>query len=344
MSAPRAAILGCAGPRLSEGEAAFFRDADPWGFIVFARNVQDPDQLRALVGDLREAVGREAPILVDQEGGRVARLKAPHWREWPWMERLMRLPEPDADAALALQFRLIAHELRGVGIDVNCMPIADVNGPGTDPIISTRALGRDAASVARRGRIVADAMAAGGVLSVLKHVPGHGRATTDSHEALPVVDASLEELRASDFAAFRPLADLPLGMTAHIVYTALDADLPATQSPAGIRAIREEIGFGGLLMTDDLSMKALSGGMAERAEASLAAGCDLILHCNGDMAEMEAALSVTPRLEGRALARSEAAFAARRAPVEFDVAEADARYAALVAGLGSALNGEAVHA
>lgn len=337
MSAARAIILGCAGPRLSAGEAAFFRDADPWGFIVFARNVQDPDQLRALTAELREAVGRDAPILVDQEGGRVARLKPPHWREWPWMERMVEgLPEALADEALAIQFRAIAAELQAVGLDVNCMPIADVRFEETDGIISTRALGRTAATVARRGRIVADAMAAGGVLPVLKHLPGHGRATADSHLALPVVDASLEELRAHDFAAFRPLADLVMGMTAHIVYSAIDPEAPATQSPAGIRAIREELGFDGLLMTDDLSMNALAGGMAERAERSIAAGCDLILHCNGDMAEMEGALSATPRLEGRALARAERALAARRAPEPFDAEAADARFAQIARTLESA--------
>ncbi|MDF2232824.1 beta-N-acetylhexosaminidase [Albimonas sp. CAU 1670] len=341
MGAPRAIILGCAGPRLSAGEAAFFRDADPWGFILFARNVQDPEQLRALTAELRAAVGRDAPILVDQEGGRVARLKAPHWREWPWMERMVEgLPEAEADAALALQYRVIAHELHAVGLDVNCMPIADVRFDQTDGIISTRALGRSAATVSRRGRVIADAMARGGVLPVLKHLPGHGRATADSHLALPVVDAPLEELRAHDFAAFQPLSDLAMGMTAHIVYTAIDPDAPATQSPAGIRTIREELEFDGLLMTDDLSMNALSGSMAERAELSIAAGCDLILHCNGDMAEMEGALSATPRLEGRALARADAALAARRAPEPFDPAEADARFAQIL----RALNGEAADA
>ncbi|WP_339949470.1 beta-N-acetylhexosaminidase [uncultured Albimonas sp.] len=341
MSAPRAIILGCAGPKLSAGEAAFFRDADPWGFIVFARNVQDPAQLAALTAELRESVGRDAPILVDQEGGRVARLKAPHWREWPWMERLVEgLPEAAADEALAIQYRAIAHELHAVGLDVNCMPIADIRFAQTDAIISTRALGRTPETVARRARIVTEAMASGGVLPVLKHLPGHGRATADSHLALPVVDASLDELRATDFAAFAPLADLAMGMTAHIVYSALDPDAPATQSPAGIRAIREEIGFDGLLMTDDLSMNALEGSMAERAERSIAAGCDLVLHCNGDMAEMEGALSATPRLHGRAAARADRALAARRAPEPFDPAEADARFAEIA----KALNGERAHA
>ena len=325
MSAPRAIILGCAGPKLSAGEAAFFRDADPWGFIVFARNVQDPAQLAALTAELRESVGRDAPILVDQEGGRVARLKAPHWREWPWMERLVEgLPEAAADEALAIQYRAIAHELHAVGLDVNCMPIADIRFAQTDAIISTRALGRTPETVARRARIVTEAMASGGVLPVLKHLPGHGRATADSHLALPVVDASLDELRATDFAAFAPFMTLP----------------PSSCAPAGIRAIREEIGFDGLLMTDDLSMNALEGSMAERAERSIAAGCDLVLHCNGDMAEMEGALSATPRLHGRAAARADRALAARRAPEPFDPAEADARFAEIA----KAPNGERAHA
>ncbi|MEC9432540.1 MAG: glycoside hydrolase family 3 N-terminal domain-containing protein [Pseudomonadota bacterium] len=333
MAAPRAIILGCAGPALSAAERAFFAEADPWGFILFARNVADSAQLSALTADLRAAVGRDAPIFIDQEGGRVARLRAPHWREWPWPPRMEMLGAEAMDEALALRFRLIAHELRAVGIDGNCMPIADVAFPRTDAIIADRALGRDAGTVARRAGLIADALLAGGVLPVIKHLPGHGRADMDSHLALPVVDASLADLRATDFAAFRPLAGQALGMTAHVVYTALDADAPATLSPAGIRAIREDIGFDGCLMTDDLSMGALSGTMRSRAEAAIAAGCDLILHCNGDRAEMDGALEGTPRLAGRVEARAAAALAARRAPQPFDVAAADARHAALVAPL-----------
>jgi beta-N-acetylhexosaminidase len=337
MTAPRAAILGCAGPRLAPSERAFLAEADPWGLILFARNVETPDQLRALTGDLRAALGRDAPIFTDQEGGRVARLRGPHWRDWAPLPALARALAPAAlDEALRLRFRLIAHELRAAGLDGDCMPIADVAQPDADPIIATRALGDEPGPVALRARAVADALLKGGVLPVVKHLPGHGRATADSHETLPAVDAPLDLLRRTDFAAFAALADLPLGMTAHVVYAALDPSGPATTSAPAIRAIREEIGFDGLLMTDDLSMKALSGGMAERARASLAAGCDVILHCNGDRAEMEAALSETPPLAGRARARAEAALAARRAPAPFDAAAAQARHDALVSGTEAA--------
>ncbi|MGM0585441.1 MAG: glycoside hydrolase family 3 N-terminal domain-containing protein [Pseudomonadota bacterium] len=341
MNAPRAAILGCAGPRLEAAERAFLADADPWGFILFARNVESPDQLRALTGALREAVGRDAPVFVDQEGGPVARLRPPRWRGWAGLPELCAaLPEDDLREALALRFRLIAHELRESGIDGNCMPIADVARPESDPIIASRAMGSTPEPVASRARVVAEALLAGGVLPVVKHLPGHGRATADSHLTLPVVEAPLEALRAEDFAAFRPLANLPLGMTAHVVYAALDPSAPATTSPAVIRAIREEIGFDGLLMTDDLSMKALDGGMGARAAAAFAAGCDLVLHCNGDRVEMEAALAETPRLAGTAAVRAEAALAAPRAPDPFDPARAQARHDALVAGTPA----EAAHA
>ena len=329
--APRAAILDTAGPELSPDERAFLREADPWGFILFARHVRDPAQLRRLTGDLREAVGREAPVLIDQEGGRVARLRGPHWRDWARLPDLVAaLSGPRLAEALTLRFRLIAHELREAGVDVNCMPIADVAGPGTHPIIADRALGTSAAEVAANARAVADALLAGGVLPVVKHLPGHGAATADSHETLPVVAADRDTLAARDFAAFRPLADLPLGMTAHVLYPALDPDRPATLSPACIRAIREEIGFDGLLMTDDLLMRALSAPMGALAREALAAGCDMLLLCNADRPTQEALLAETPRLAGRAAACAEAALALRRAPPPFDPAAADARLAALM--------------
>ena len=331
MPAPRAAILDCAGPVPSPDECAFFRDADPWGFIVFARHVRDPAQLSRLTGELREAVGRDAPILVDQEGGRVARLRGPHWRDWPRLPDLVAaLPPEGAARALGLQFGLIAHELRAVGLDVNCMPIADVAGPGTHPIIADRALGTDPVQVAANARAVAEALLAGGVLPVLKHLPGHGAARADSHLTLPTVDAPLDALRARDFAAFRPLADLPLGMTAHVVYPALDPEAPATLSPACIAASRDDIGFDGLLMTDDMAMGALTGPMGARARDALAAGCDMLLLCNSDRADQAALLAETPRLSGRALTRAEAALAARRPPAPFDPAEAEAALAALL--------------
>lgn len=337
MAAPRAAILGCLGPVLAPEERAFFRDADPWGFILFARNVADPDQVRRLVSDLREAVGRHAPVLIDQEGGRVARLRPPHWTGWaPLLEEMAAGDGEGARlAALWLRFRLIAAELHALGIDVNCMPIADLPAPGAHPVIGNRALGTHPLEVAVRGREVARGLMAGGVLPVLKHLPGHGRAGADSHEALPVVTATREEL-AADFLPFRHLRDLPLGMTAHVTYTALDPGACATLSPRAVATIREEIGFAGLLMTDDLGMGALSGAFGDRARAALAAGCDVLLHCNGEPAEMAAILAETPRLAGAARARAEAAEAARRPPEPFDEAAARAALAARTAGLAHA--------
>ncbi len=323
----RAAIFGLSGTRLSPTERAFVREAAPWGFILFARNAETPAQVRTLVAELREAVGREAPVLIDQEGGRVARLGPPHWRAWP---------PPATDAAgphgaerLRLRTRLIAHDLAALGIDVCCAPMLDLPGPGAHEIVVSRALGASAAEIAERGRIVADALLAGGVLPVAKHLPGHGRATADSHAALPVVDTPLDELAATDFAPFAALADLPLAMTAHVVYRAIDGERPATLSPAAIALLRERIGVSGALMTDDLSMGALSGPMRARAAGALRAGCNLLLHCNADPAEMAEVAAEAPTLTGRAAERAAAALAARRAPEPFDAAAAAARYDAL---------------
>ena len=331
--AARAVILGCAGPALSPEERRFFADADPWGFILFARNVAEPAQLARLTAELRAAVGRDAPVLIDQEGGRVARLRGPAWREWlPALDECRRLPDVARRiAAMRLRYRLIAAELRAVGIDVDCAPVLDVARAETHEIIRNRAYGDDPAEVASIGRAVAEGLLAGGVLPVMKHVPGHGRATLDSHLGLPRVDAAAAEL-AADFAPFRALSDLPMAMTAHLVFAALDASAPATQSPTVVRLIRDEIGFDGLLMTDDLSMKALSGDFGERAARSLAAGCDVTLHCNGDRDEMAAIVAATPRLAGRSAERAEAALARRVAPGAWDAAAAEAEFAALTAG------------
>lgn len=330
--AARAVILGCAGPVLAPEERRFFAAAEPWGFILFARNVVDPVQLARLTADLRDAVGRDAPILIDQEGGRVARLRGPAWREWlPALDECRRLPDRERRvAAMRLRYRLIAGELRAVGIDVDCAPVLDAARDDTHAIIRNRAYGEDPAEIAAIGRGVADGLLAGGVLPVMKHVPGHGRATLDSHLGLPRVDAP-ESALAADFAPFRALADLPMAMTAHIVFAALDREAPATQSARMVRLVREEIGFDGLLMTDDLSMKALDGGFGERAARSLAAGCDVILHCNGDPAEMAAVVEATPRLAGRSAARAEAALARRVDPGAFDEGRAAAEFAALTA-------------
>lgn len=325
--AARAVIFGCGGTAVSAAERAFFAEANPWGFILFARNVESPAQLRRLTGELRESVGRDAPVLVDQEGGRVQRLRSPHWRDWrPALDEAGGLAPGTRERGLWLRARLIAAELREVGIDVNCAPVLDLAGAGTHGVIRNRCLGSDPDEVARLGRAVAEGLLAGGVLPVVKHMPGQGRASLDSHLSLPEVTADRLELE-EDFAPFRALADLPLAMTAHVVYRALDV-LPATQSPAVVGLMRDEIGFDGLIMTDDLSMKALAGGFGERARASLAAGCDVVLHCNGDAAEMAAVAAVVPELAGRPAARAATALVLRRAP-EDDVAALSAEYAAL---------------
>ncbi len=328
----RAVIFGCAGPALSDEERRFFAAADPWGFILFGRNVSDPEGIARLTADLRDAVGRDAPVLIDQEGGRVARLRGPAWREWlPALDECGRLGDRAGRVrAMALRYRLIASELRAIGIDVDCAPVLDVARAETHGIIRNRCYGDDPAEVAAIGRAVADGLLAGGVLPVIKHMPGHGRATIDSHHDLPRVIASEVDLVA-DFAPFRALADLPMAMTAHLVFAALDPEAPATQSARMVRLIREEIGFDGLLMTDDLSMKALTGGFGERAERALAAGCDVVLHCNGDPAEMAAVAEATPLLDGRGAERAEAALARRIAPAAWDVGAADAEFAAVTA-------------
>lgn len=328
---PNASILGCAGPRLEADEAAFFRAADPWGFILFARNIEDPAQLARLTAALRASVGRAAPILIDQEGGRVQRMAPPHWAAWPPAQDQITAAGAGAARVMWLRARLMAADLRAVGIDVNCAPLADIATPQTHPFLRNRLYGTDADSVARIGRAVADGLLAGGVLPVLKHIPGHGRALADSHHDLPLVEAGLSALHSGDFAPFRALRDLPMAMTAHIIFTALDPDAPVTTSPRGIAAIRGDIGFGGLLMSDDISMNALSGSIAARSAASIAAGCDLVLHCNGDMAEMAEVVEASGAMGPAATARAEAALACRRAPAPIDIAALRAELDALSA-------------
>ena len=329
MSATAACIFGCEGPALGDAERAFFAETAPWGFILFARNVETPDQLRRLTGDLRDAVGRDAPIFVDQEGGRVQRLRAPYWREWLPPLDTVEAAGPQAPLAMYLRARLIAAELHAVGIDGNCAPTVDIAGPLTHPFLRNRCYGSDLDTVVAVARAVAKGLLDGGVLPVMKHMPGHGRAMIDTHLDLPRVTDAAEDLLRSDFAAFRALADLPLGMTAHIVFSAYD-DQPATCSAPMIRVIRDQIGFGGLLMTDDLSMQALSGTIGERAAASRRAGCDVMLHCNGNLGEMQAVAAASGALAGAALARAEAALAARRTPDTADPKALDAELAQLV--------------
>ena len=335
-----ACILGCAGPALLGEEAAFFRAVDPWGFILFGRNVETPAQVRALAGALRAAVDRpDAPILIDQEGGRVQRLGPPHWPRYPPARAYAALADRGVRLDMAaLGARLIAHDLAAVAINVDCAPVLDAPAPGAHEIIGDRAYGEEAAEIAAMGRAVAEGLLAGGVLPVIKHIPGHGRATADSHSSLPVVEASWAELEARDFAPFRALRDMPIAMTAHVVYAAVDARAPATTSSAVIeRVIRGAIGFDGLLITDDLSMKALAGDFARRAADSHAAGCDVVLHCNGDMTEMTAVAAGAGPLSPRAAERAAAAlgrlvltpepFEAREARRRFDATFGD-RWAA----------------
>jgi len=306
-STPNAGIFGCSGLTLSDAEKAFFDQADPLGFILFARNIDNPDQVRSLVESLRSTVGRRAPVLIDQEGGRVQRLRPPHWRKRPPMSVFARMAEKDlarARAACRLNARLIAEDLIALGIDVDCAPVLDVPVPGSHDIIGDRALGWDPMLVSDLGRAVTDGLLDGGVMPIIKHIPGHGRALVDSHMDLPVVDADAATLSASDFAAFRIMRNAPWAMTAHVVYKAFDAERPATTSPIVIeQVIRGEIGCEAVLLSDDLSMKALKGDFADRTRDSLDAGCDVALHCNGDMAEMTAIASALRPLSDAALER-----------------------------------------
>jgi beta-N-acetylhexosaminidase len=333
--APRAFITGIAGLSLSDDERGFLRESRPWGFILFKRNVDNPAQVKALVEELRGTVDSpDAPVLIDQEGGRVQRLGPPHWPVYPPGAVFSTLYDVDSEAGLTaarLSARLIADDLAALGITVDCLPLADVPIAGADAVIGDRAYGTTPDKVAAIARAVTDGLAQGGVLPVLKHIPGHGRATADSHHRLPTVDTAREELDRTDFAAFRPLADLPMAMTAHVVFSALDAAQPATTSATIIdQVIRESIGFQGLLMSDDVSMNALAGSIAERTRAIVAAGCDVVLHCNGKLDEMRQVVAETPELQGRALARAEAALAARHAPQPFDRAAARAELDALI--------------
>ena len=331
----RAFITGLAGTVLTPAERAFLRESAPWGLIVFKRNVETPAQVSRLAASFRDAVGRDAAVLVDQEGGRVQRLGPPHWPAYPPGAAYGRIYDRDAAAGLRaahLGARLIAADLMAVGIDVDCLPIADVPVAGADPVIGDRAYGNTAEKVAAIARAVSDGLLAGGVLPVLKHIPGHGRATADSHGSLPLVDTDRATLVATDFAAFRPLSDLPLGMTAHIVYTAIDPIAPATTSVTLVRdVIRDWLKFRGLLMSDDISMGALSGSIEARSRAAIAAGCDLVLHCNGRLDEMQAVASAVPTLAGEAAARSDAALAQRGQPSQHEPGELRAEWMALTA-------------
>jgi len=338
-----AAIYGCSGHRLTAEERAFFAETRPWGFILFRRNVDSPDQVKALVDELRDSVGRaDAPVLIDQEGGRVQRLGPPHWPKYPpGSAYLKAVNDPMAARELVrLGARLIAHDLRELGITVDCVPVLDVPVPGAHDIIGDRAYAQDPATVTRLGRAAAEGLLAGGVLPIIKHIPGHGRAFADSHHDLPVVETDLATLDAWDFAPFKALSDMPMAMTAHVVFTAVDARRPATTSKKGIRLMREHLGFSGLIMSDDLSMQALSGTLTERAEQSLKAGCDVVLHCNGDLGEMRQVAEGTGKLKGEARRRAEASLARIvHTPEPLDVVEARARLEAALSGRFDAARG-----
>ena len=336
----RAFITGVSGPELSATEREFIRSERPWGFILFKRNIETPEQVIILVQELRKVVGEpDAPVLIDQEGGRVQRLGPPHWPVYPPGAAFGTLYDIDRALGLSaarLSARLIAADLAELGITVDCLPLADLPVAGADAVIGNRAYGTEPAKVAAIARTVTQGLEQGGILPVLKHIPGHGRATADTHFRLPEVDTAKTELERTDFAAFQPLADLPMAMTAHVVFSALDPAHPATTSATIIeQVIRGVIGFQGLLMSDDVSMNALSGSIAERTRAIFAAGCDVVLHCNGDLDEMREVAAETPELSGKALERAGRALASRRPPQPFDRVAARAELDALMAMAGT---------
>ena len=330
-----AAIYGCAGHNLTEEEALFFSEASPWGFILFARNIDSPAQVLRLTNELRELAGRDdLPILIDQEGGRVARLRPPHWRSYPPGRRYGELYAKSSKEGLEatrLASRLIAAELYAAGINVDCLPVLDLPVSGAHDIIGDRAYGETSEVVSTLGLAAAEGLMEGGVLPVMKHVPGHGRASVDSHLNLPIVETDVKVLNETDFVPFRALAHLPMAMTAHVVYRAIDAANPATTSSKVITdIIRTVIGFDGLLMSDDVSMQALSGSIGERTHKSISAGCDIVLHCNGLMNEMKQVAAETPILVADALRRASAAVDHFALPQEFDEETATARFATLM--------------
>jgi beta-N-acetylhexosaminidase len=341
--AERAFITGLRGTAITPEERAFLRDASPVGLILFKRNIVDPSQLRELIEQFRAIRGPDAAVLIDQEGGRVQRMGPPHWPAYPAgavYGELYRLDPAQGLRAAWLGARLMAADLAAVGITVDCLPLADVPVAGADRVIGDRAYGDTAPQVAAIAAAVAAGLQAGGVLPVIKHMPGHGRATADSHHQLPVVTADRSTLEATDFAAFVPLAAAPFGMTAHVVFTALDPGLPATTSPIMIgQVIRGFIGFSGALMSDDVSMGALSGPIGERVRQSLAAGCDLVLHCNGEFTEMQEVAAHCPELGGTALQRTARALASCRPPETINLEAARAEFSQLVSGRAGAVTG-----
>lgn len=334
-----AAIFGLESHRLGDHEKAFFRDVNPWGFILFARNIKNPDQVRTLTEDIRETVGRNCLIFIDQEGGRVQRLKPPHWFDYPSAANLTVNYAQDpksARRAVFLQYRLIAHDLRALGINANCAPVLDLPLPHADPIISDRAFGTTPAQVIDLGHAVMAGLMEGGVAPVIKHIPGHGRALVDSHLELPRVETEADELWRTDFLPFKSFKNAPMAMTAHVVYDAIDSQTPVTQSWHAITGlIRGKMEYDGLIMSDDLDMKALQGGLDRKTAVSLAAGCDIALQCSGDLPSMIQVAKVAKPLMGASLERARIADASAGDPKELDVEAARAEFISLVPALSA---------
>jgi beta-N-acetylhexosaminidase len=333
----RAFVSGCSGHHLTPAERDFFKSTSPWGLILFKRNVLEPSQIKDLISEFREIVGRpNAPILIDQEGGRVQRLGPPHWRRYPAAQRYLEAARGDllkAEELTRLGARLIAHDLHGLGITIDCAPALDLGFEGRTDAIGDRTFAREPDAVIRLGRAFAEGLLAGGILPAIKHMPGHGRAVVDSHKLLPKVDVPVSELIESDFAPFRALSDLPVGLTAHILFPHVDPDAPATLSVKVVQeVIRGMIGFDGLLLSDDISMEALQGDFKSRAAAFFAAGGDIALHCNGDLAEAEGVAAASPFLKDKTLERVERAFWwLKPAPEPFDPVDAAAKLDAALA-------------
>lgn len=324
MTKPLAFITGIKGARLNAAERKFIRKHDPYGFILFKRNCEKPDQIKALTSELRNITGRDAPILIDQEGGRVARLRGPNYAPLPPMRvfgDLYKKNKTRAKKALTLNVQIIAAELLALGIDVDCIPVLDIPVRGADNIIGDRAFGVDPKIVSELGRVAVDAACAAGLTPIIKHIPGHGRAMCDSHLDLPVVDTPLKTLAGTDFVPFAKLNDAPWAMLAHVVFNALDDRNPASLSPAVIEYIRSKIGFDGVLIGDDLSMKALRGSYTVRAEKTLAAGADLALHCNGNLAQMEKVAAGCAEITAKSAARLKTGRAKLGRKIRADLAE-----------------------
>ena len=350
MSTPYSAVIfDTTGPSLTADERAFFRDVNPFGYILFARHCPDPESVKRLVGELKSLSGRDRlPILIDQEGGRVARLKPPHWPKYPPAGIFAAIAKRDrekAHRAVHLNARLIAHDLHALGITVNCAPLADLPVRGAHDIIGDRAFGTEAEQVIYLGRAMAAGLMDGAIIPILKHIPGHGRAIADSHDEVPVVHESLEMLRATDFVPFKTLANLPMAMTAHVMFTAIDNENMVTLSKKTIDLIRNEIGFKNLLISDALDMNSMSHlPLDERARAALAAGCDIALHCNSSFAEKVQVAEGVCTLEGEALVRADRAMNSVKSPKHFDPVEARQALESLLSDVQDAYQTGYIHA